>query len=216
MAKTAQPPLSINEEQLVFGFEHSLTITQFAALEQILGDLVAAGADARSRNAVRTAFFGIESFRTKLEFADRYVQLLVKDSPDLLERWRIVLKACNKANIGRNHVVHYTKIVHTQEKAGRRVVLVPHPTNPSRRRATATTPEQPGAAPDDSIGVRQLVEIRYTIFAAYMAVHSFRAVASGAADIFATVKPPQAPTLAVITTNYRQLATMAAVQGALS
>ena len=64
------------EKHLLFFQEHSLAITQWAMLEQALGRLVAAGfPDRETSQAIFNAFFGIGSFRSKLEFADRYLQL---------------------------------------------------------------------------------------------------------------------------------------------
>ena len=214
MVKIVTRPLSISEEQLLFAQEHSAAITQFVNLEQILGDLVAAGIDKTSSRAVRTAFFGIESFRAKLEFTDRYIQLRVSDSPELLALWANVLRACNTANTGRNQVVHYSKITYVQGEPGRRIVLVPPPANPSRRKEPLDAPRE-GEAPQNGIGVRRLVEIRYTIFAAFMRVSSYRDVASDMKDSLAGVPEPKAPTLKEMTANFRHTLAVAAAQAGM-
>jgi hypothetical protein len=117
------PPITSAEEQLLFHQQHSIAITQFAILEQLLADLVASGAGLRAHNGVRAAFLCIESFRGKLEFADRLVQRRVESESRLLEEWQRISSACGAVNTDRNRLVHWGLITYTGGVPGRRIVL---------------------------------------------------------------------------------------------
>ena len=60
------------EERLIFQQAHLIAVSEWTHVELSLGRLVAHGAPAEYANAIFNAFFGIESFRAKLEFADRF------------------------------------------------------------------------------------------------------------------------------------------------
>lgn len=94
------------------------------------------------------AMYGIESFRAKLEFAERFTRVYVEDKPGMLKRWEGVPKVLVNANRWRNQVVHQSKRVFPRAAPGRRVVLVQVVEN-------ATTSEP---SPEHAIGIRKLVK----------------------------------------------------------
>lgn len=201
----AVPPLAPSEEQQMFYQEHSLGITQFAGLEGALATLVAAGVDTASSAAIRTAFFGIESFRSKLEFADRYIQLRLQGEAGLLENWASTRLGCQAANMGRNKLAHWRQITYMEGLPGRRVVLIPPLLNPSSKLHLEDTDAQKGTPPRYAIGVRQLVEIRYSIFAALVQVDRFRAAAAQQDDPFHGMVLSKPPTLAHLVKEHRSI-----------
>ena len=107
MTTTVERALSVTEETLMFAHERSTAIEMFVHIEQMLAALMSAGVDLQAATALGSAFFGIESFRGKLEFADRFVQHKVQHQPELLALWEGARKACQAANAGRIKVVHY-------------------------------------------------------------------------------------------------------------
>lgn len=201
-------PLLPIEEQMMFWQEHSSSVTQFAQLEQALAALVAS-AFAReriSRKALREAFFGIEAFRSKLEFADRYVHALADGVPGLLGKWEPVRRKCESASQARNMLAHWLVIHVPNEKPGRRTVLVPPALRPSQKQAGLEDWQASGKLPSIALGVRQLFEIRLGIFEAMVMVERFHAAAAGRPDPFDGFPPIKAPTLRAMTTAFRTMA----------
>jgi len=200
------PPLQPVEEQMMFWQEHSTAIAQFAQLELGLAQLVSAGVDEGVRKAMHAAFFGIEAFRSKLEFADRFVRIRVEGSGPLTDRWTAVHALCKRSSEGRNKLAHWVVIHHTSAKPGEQVVLVPPSMNPKDKMAAEPDWKTSQTPPSYALGVRRLVEIRYGFFDATIQLRRFLAEASGSPDPFPSYTTrAQAPTLAKLIESFRHL-----------
>ncbi len=210
MTKKKAPPLTPNEEQLMFYQEHSLCITQFAGLEQELAGIIALGRDRTTATALQTAFFGIESFRSKLEFVDRFVQELAVENRAQLDLWRDCHETTKQAQERRNKLAHWSLVVYADDIPGRRVVLVPPPLNPSHKFRKLPQKERAGTAPAYAVGVRQLTEIRLYIAHAYMKLLNFQLRALEAKNVTFDVSLKEAPMLAEMTDTFRAWLKMSA------
>src|SRR4051812_19555884 len=131
MATAETPPLTLGEEQRMFAIEHSLAIIVFAELEEQVCMFVASQTEKSRNEAMKTAMYGIESFRAKLEFVDRFTRVSLHEQPEMIERWQKVEKALRKANSQRNKLVHQSKRVFPKSIPGRRVVLIPPALSPA-------------------------------------------------------------------------------------
>jgi len=191
----------------MFAIEHSRAIIVFAELEEQLCGFAAYQVGKGSAVAIRTAMYGIESFRAKLEFVSRLTRVFLEEKPDLIERWGKVENSMKKANQRRNEVVHQTKRVFPKSPPGRRVVLVPPIMNPlalKGDKGKKMSSEEP--APDHALGVRQLVEARVVAQDARGKLGSIWGLMKDGKDRYEGVDPPKAETLREMITEYRRSA----------
>lgn len=152
--------ISAEEEQFCFQLEHANAIQHWANVEEALASLVSDHWPKVSRAGLYVAFYGIDSFRSKLEFADRLLHAMINGDEKLWDEWSKLRKKVDKLSAKRNKLAHWTKATYEREKAGRRVVLEMPVRSP---RAPRQAPEAL-SAPIDALGVRELVEIRFQFF----------------------------------------------------
>lgn len=125
MTQSFDPPLSVWEEEQIFYREHSKAITAFAYLEQELSLLCSIGVDETAGTLSRVAFFGIESFRSKLEFCARYTEQRLKGDVGGLGEWARLHRACVRASKERNKLAHWiVRVYPNGRQAGERVALI--------------------------------------------------------------------------------------------
>lgn len=196
MRKSETPRLTLGEEQRMFAIEHSMAIIVFAELEEQLCNFVAFQAGKSRSRGMKTAMYGIESFRAKLQFAERFTRVFVEDKPGMLERWEKVSKALLNANKWRNQVVHQSKRVFPQSDPGKRVVLVQVVEN-------ATTAEP---SPELAIGLRKLVEIRLLASEARNKLGSIWGLLANGRDVYEGHASLKAPKLEEMVAEYRRSA----------
>lgn len=187
-------PLTLGEEQRMFAIEHSMAIIVFAELEEQLCNFVAFQARKSSSPGMKTAMYGIESFRAKLEFADRFTRAYVEGKPGMSERWENVAKALQTANKWRNQLVHQSKRVFPRSDPGRRVVLLSPITN------APTT----GPSPEAAIGVRKLVEARLLASEARNRLGGIWGLLQNGRDVYDGHPPLRPPRLADMISEYRR------------
>lgn len=180
----------------MFAIEHSMAIIVFAELEEQLCNFVAFQVGKSSSRGMKTAMYGIESFRAKLEFADRFTRVNVELKPGMLERWEQVFKALAVANKWRNQVVHQSKRVFAKSEPGRRVVLLPV--------IEAASTAEP--APRTAIGIRKLVEIRLLASEARNKLGGVWGLLAKGSNVYEGHPPLQAPTLEEMVSEYRRSA----------
>ncbi len=194
MAKNEIPALTLAEEQRMFAIEHSMAIIVFAELEEQLCNFVAYQVGKASGAAMKTAMYGIESFRAKLEFADRLTRGYLEGKSGMVERWDGVLSAVAKANTRRNKLVHQSRRVFPKSEPGLRVVLIRVVDD-----APTTRP-----APADAIGVRKLVESRFLASQARNQLGGLWGLLKNGRDVFEDVAPLKPPKLHDMVAEYRR------------
>ena len=65
--------LTLADEQAMFHLHHSCAFVQFAALEQQLANMVTIWAYPPFSGTLYNSFYGIDTFRSKLEYIDRFM-----------------------------------------------------------------------------------------------------------------------------------------------
>lgn len=127
--------------------------------------------DVNERNALFFGFFGIENFRSKLEFAQRMLTAAyrqnasVKEIPQVFDRVK-------KSSFKRNKLVHRRSFYYALGKPGRRYVLEEWPKayeTPAERRRALMSP------PSKAFGVRDISAIRLEFVAVYASLERLKA-----------------------------------------
>lgn len=190
--------VTLNEERLMFHREHSVAITQWTHIEQSLATLAAAGVPLGNASAgIANAFFGIESFRSKLEFVDRFIQRLLLGRSALLSEWAAIKGRLETSAAARNKLAHWRLVSYAEAKPSRRYVLEPPGLNPSSKLAAAAAKAKGKSPPTTSLGVLEVVRIRHGIFVGHIEIQNFHARAAGQAEPFVGefVQPLKVPSL---------------------
>lgn len=187
--KPAKPPkvrpLSATEEDLMFHYNHSQGIFFFSLVERQLATVVSGWTGESEAGILFNAFYGIDTFRGKLEFADRYMQhRLGAGDKEAVKPWKRAYELCQKAADNRNKLAHWYSARFPNEKKGMRVVLVPPSFGPSTTFALDKRAEQPGMAPGYSLGVLGLLQIQSSAMKAFYALVAMQAIMKGNGDSF--------------------------------
>ena len=173
--------ITAEEEQFCFQLEHANAIQHWANVEQALASLVSDHWPRASRAGLYVAFYGIDSFRSKLEFADRLLHAMINGDGKLWDEWSTLRKKVEKLSAKRNKLAHWTRATYDREKPGRRVVLEMPVRSP---RAKEVAPKGLlGGAPDDALGVRELVEMRFQFFGVTGELWNFQEHLAGNPDV---------------------------------
>jgi len=146
--------LTENEERIGFYYELGLAITTWAHVEQSLCWVVSACFT--KHNDVQTAhgFFSIESFRAKLQFADRVFK--TKHWPRKhMKKWDELYEQMEKQASLRNKLAHYIHRGYPAAKPGRRNALLPRFIAPTQYRQRVPNP------PSEALCIRDIVHARY-------------------------------------------------------
>jgi len=149
-----QNDLTAFEESIAFYYELALAITAWAHVEQALFWVV--GACFTKHNQVQAAhgFFAIESFRAKLQFADRIFKSK-RQTKKHLTRWGELHLQLERQSRLRNKLAHYVHIGYPSGKPGRRGALVPRFSAPTKYRQRSPKP------PSEALCIRDIVHARY-------------------------------------------------------
>lgn len=163
--------------------------------------------DRESSSAFFNAFFGIESFRGKLEFADRYLQKRLADGPsELLSEWRSLEGRLDTASKARNKLAHWSLIGYSDGKPGKRYVLHP-PAVKASNNWSKEIAKADGKVPTFALGIVDLAKWRMTFFTLVVALESIRARAANVAEPHhLNVVEFPAPRLEELRTQFRTLA----------
>ncbi len=206
--------LGLTEEELIFRMEHSQAILDFASLEEALGRVLLTSSQTLDDGiAVKTGFVGIQTFRAKLEFADRYLRIRYKDAATI-ERWEATRVACENAAGGRNSLAHWPMVIYPDSKPGMRTVLAPPLRNPRKlpqghEDRFLRSSRADGPAPPESIGIRRVNEIRAVARFAFVELYRFEASANGMPDPLENLSHYKTATLATIVAWYRKVVSIA-------
>ena len=199
-----QQPITVAEEQAMFYREHSLAIIGFAQVEEWLTILLGMCQGTAPTTALQTAFVGIDSFRAKLEFADRFVRIRKADNENHLAAWTRIHGYCEDANRGRNKLAHWRHRIYAPGgRPGMRAVLAPPTLNPKDAKVADSETSREGHAPKIALGVRQVAEIHGAISRASHSLTAFVFVAAGTTPLELPSYVVRVPTLAKMTERYR-------------
>jgi hypothetical protein len=192
--------LTAYEESIGFYYELGLAITAWAHVELALYWVVSACFT--KRNAVQTAygFFSIESFRAKLQFADRVFK--TKHWPRKhMKKWDELYARMNKHAGLRNKLAHYSHVTFPTAKPGRREALLPRFPAPTKYRQRVPRP------PSDALCIRDIVHARYKfnalVFSLEFLSYALKRQKSPHPTFFAQEK--NAPTITQLTREIRTL-----------
>jgi hypothetical protein len=195
--------LTENEERVGFYYELGLTITAWANVEQSLCWVVSACFT--KHNAVQTdnGFFSIESFRAKLQFADRVFK--TKHRPRRhMKKWDELYKQMEKQARLRNKLAHYISRGYPNAKPGRRMALLPRVIAPTKYRQRVPSPP-----PGEALCIRDIVHARYKFnalaFSLELLSFALKRQKSSLPASFAQER--DAPTMADLTREIRTLMT---------
>jgi hypothetical protein len=175
-----------NEEHVAFYYELGVTISQWAMVEVALLWCVTACLKHESEHkAVALGFMSIENFRSKLDFAEAQVGRTLVGTNKYRE-WVALVDKVRRASTKRNKLVHRQVQIFTENKAGRRWLLVPT--------IFRKTKKSKSGEPEDSIGVMNIIHYRYDFASCYVALASFSASLRGQRATFPiSLEPPKGP-----------------------
>jgi hypothetical protein len=197
--------LTFPEEQLLFHFQHSLGMTQFAYLEEHLAALVTAEVAGAPGAALHIAFFGIENFRSKLEFADRTMEVRLKERKELLHEWKQLHAGHLAVSAKRNKFAHWSAMHYPSAKAGRRLVLLPHPLKPSDKNNVSLKESHAGSPPSIGLGFMALKDARIEAFDLSMRMLRFYAKITNGQDPVPTYRGPPEMDAASVVQSFRDM-----------
>jgi len=152
------------EEDVAFFYEIGITIAVWSQVETSLFEVVARCVLPNERKALGNAFFSIENFRSKLGFADAFIESTFAGNPHLLD-WQSIFEQLTKASRQRNKIAHNRRMVFPNGTQGRRFAIVPW------------TIGEPGPVsknkrpPQGSLCLRDIVGIRYEFYALHLALN---------------------------------------------
>jgi hypothetical protein len=196
--------LTENEETIAFYHQLGLAITAWAHVEQSLCWVVSASFT--KHNAVQTAhgFFSIQSFRAKLQFADRVFKS--KRWPQKhVKKWNELYVQMQKQAELRNKLAHYISRGYPFAKPGRRRALLPYFIAPTKHRQRVPSP------PSEALCIRDIVHARYKFNALAFSLESLSyALRRQKSPLPASLaQEKNAPTMAQLTREIRTLLTVA-------
>lgn len=158
----------------VFHFEHSVAITQWAALEQSLFRVVAKCFNEGDINVLALGFVSIENFRSKLQFADRTIMRKHINTQHGAD-WKSLYNRLKSSSTQRNNLVHYPQMAYPHNTAGRRYALIPWVNEKHQNRAIP---------PKGSLCIKEIIKVRYEFFAINLSLANFGCRLSGIKEQF--------------------------------
>lgn len=200
--------ISPKEEQVLFHYELGKSIAQWASVEHSLGYLAAACFPQSSYSVAIAGYFGIENFRSKLEFADRMVQQVTEGRPELLQRWDALAVRIKSGSELRNKLAHWSFTNYPEGPVGRRVALTKWievlqgdsllPKHERKRQG-------PALAPPEAICALQLGEAQVQFRELWITLENFRHLLVGHPTPFEEdfEQGLSRPTFAVLDTHFR-------------
>jgi len=194
--------LTVNEESIGFYCELGRAITAWAHVELSLSWVVSACFT--KHNAVQTAhgFSSIESFRSKLQFADRVFKS--RHWPQKhMKKWDELYAQMEKQARLRNKLAHYSHMGYPTAKPGRREALLPRFIAPEKHRQRVPSP------PPEALCIRDIVHARHKFTALAFSLQFLSYALKRRKSLYpaslAQVKVKDAPTMTQLTREIRTL-----------
>lgn len=196
--------LSMNEERALFHYVHSSAFIRWGMVELKLTVLLAADHQGNAQQAMWSSFFGIQTFAGKLAFADRYVLHRWHDKPVVVERWKFLRAKLDAARGVRNNLAHWQLAQYGNAQPGRRLVLVPDFTKPSKDAPKGIVwPKYDGQPPATALGPIEIARWESQVNALITSLVYLKSAAiAGDSSEWLTWPIPE-PTFEEVVTNYR-------------
>jgi hypothetical protein len=173
--RPSEQDLTSLQEQVLFYYHLGRTFTQWAAIEIALSTLFVACMHREARDAAQAAFFGIDSFYSKLQATGNAVWAKTRKRKWLWEDWagtdkEIGLKdRISSASGIRNQLAHFMDLKFPAAKSGKRVNLSSNFFNPLNLPMPRAHNPQQGYFVDD------FPPLRERFFAVHQATVNFEA-----------------------------------------
>ena len=193
--------MTLDQERAIFRQELGHALNEWAEVENSIRYAVLTIASTEEqRRALSVGYFAIEAFRSKLAFANSTLARNFAGTA-LADEWEELHKRANAASGKRNKLAHRTAKEYEEAKAGRRVLLVPWRYPKPKKKTTSPKP------PDDSLGLRAVVECRLEFTALSAAILNWAFRASGKAEPFEkdVEKAGRVPSVAALLKQARTL-----------
>ena len=181
--------MDFNEEQLAFYSEIGRAITQWSNVEFTLSWIVSECFHGKDAEKSVAGFRSIENFRSKLQYVDTVV--VTQDLSKIEEeKWAKLLDRAGTTSTKRNQLAHHWVLNDLEQKAGRRIMLLP-----IRPKKTGGRQKYPNA-----VCLRDVVSYRLEFVALMRALENFRSRLCGRKELFAESleQPQRPPTIAKI------------------
>lgn len=111
--------MNVREEQLAFYQWVGRAITQWAAVEIALADVVRSCFCDADASASAVAFYSVENFRSKLRIADNLVSARFGDNSLFTSDWRKLHERAKSAAKGRNTIAHHWLLIEPKNRSGK-------------------------------------------------------------------------------------------------
>lgn len=185
--------MDINEEHLAFYYGIGLAITQWAHVEFALGRVVVACFGDNEEHLPGIGFLSIESFHSKLKYTDSIIAAHTRSKTKRAD-WIALMERARALATKRNYLAHRWVLTSIEEKAGRRVMLLPSRPKSSQQ-AAAARQKYPGA-----IYVRDVAQYRLEFSALMVSLENFANRLAGQKARFpkSQEQPSRPPTIAQI------------------
>lgn len=160
----------INEEQVAFYVELGTAITQWAHIERQLCEVATLCMSDRKglyHPDLYAAFFSIENFRSKTQYADTIVTRYLTAGSALHQQWMVLLDRMRTLSAERNKLAHRPLVVYPHFPEGRRFALEERETVP------APKPKIAQKYPPGALFIRDVVQCRLRFFALSAALSNF-------------------------------------------
>lgn len=128
--------MKLVEEEVAFFYHVGSAMQQWAYLERKLQSLACACVSPIDRPSIATAFWGIENFRSKLQFTTALVLGKLGKTIQIEEDWAVLDARIRSASSKRNAIAHGVTNLVADEVPGRRWGLIPWilPSEPDPKR----------------------------------------------------------------------------------
>lgn len=167
MAKSKIRKIGINEEQATFYFELGMAITHWAVVENTLCSTMLAGLkDKEAKKHLVIAYLSIEGFRSKLAFANNLIEERFSKHSHF-KNWKPLFDDLRKFSSHRNQLAHWQVRGYPGNQEGKRWLLIPWISREPKFKSKKIQP------PAGSLGVEDIVRIRYQFFNLDMALTKF-------------------------------------------
>jgi hypothetical protein len=170
------PPMTTVEERDAFYEAIGVAITQWAHVEYALYLVFRACLNHAESPFASATFYAIENFRSKLQVADTITRMRLAKTPRLNEWTPLYVRLQQQSGV-RNNLAHFTVLVHSNARPGRRYHLRPNIFN-------AANPWPNDWNPQGGYCVKQLENVLWGFGPLGRALENFAARVSGQPEPF--------------------------------
>lgn len=99
--------MNSTEEQVLFFFYHAVALQAWSMVEHAVARLAASSVEGATAAKLFSAYYGIDSFRSKLEFTARMIASDLDGNTKLKDEWKLLRTAIESASSLRNKLAHW-------------------------------------------------------------------------------------------------------------